>query len=90
MTVIAISMCRNEADVVPYVIPHMLAECDRVLVADNGSTDGTLEMLGGLVKDDPRLMLTVEPRFGYRQAETMNRLVGAAASLGADWVVPLE
>ena len=88
MTVIAISMCRNEADVAPYVVRHMLAECDRVVVADNGSTDGTYQLLTGA--DDPRLMVTTEPRFGYRQAETMNRLVGVAVEMGATWVVPFD
>jgi hypothetical protein len=45
-TVWAISMARNEIDVLALVLDHLEAQgVDHVLVSDNGSTDGTLELL---------------------------------------------
>ena len=88
MSVIGISMCRNEIDVAPYVVRNMLVECDALIIADNGSTDGTRELLEALA--GPDLILVDEPRFGYRQAETMNRLAGVAMEMGAEWCVPFD
>lgn len=85
MTVVAVSMFHNEEDLAEYVVRHMLAECDRVIVADNRSTDRTRTILEGI--GDPRLTVVDEPNFAYRQAETMMRLVGMAE---ADWIVPFD
>jgi len=83
--VVAISMMHNEEDVVPYVVRHMLAECDAVIVGDHGSTDRTGEILAGI--GDPRL--TVLPIAGpYRQATLVNRLASRAGS--AEWIVPFD
>lgn len=86
MTVVGISMMRNEEDVAGYVVRHMLAECDRVIVADNRSTDGTLAALASI--GDSALMVVDEPQFAYHQADTMNRL--AEMAHGADWIVPFD
>lgn len=86
--VIAISMVRNEADIIEHVVRHMLAECDAVLVADNNSDDGTREILESVV--DPSFTLTEEERVGYLQADTMNALAGVATDLGAEWIVPFD
>ncbi len=88
MTVAAVSMFRNEEDLAAPVVRHMLAECDRVVVADNGSTDGTAAALAAI--GDPRLLVVDEPRFAYRQAETMNALAALVAEEGAAWVVPFD
>lgn len=88
MTVAAISMFHNESDVAPWVVRHMLDECDAVWVADNSSDDGTREILDGT--GDPRLTIVDEPSFAYNQAATMNRLVSLAVGAGAAWVVPFD
>ena len=78
-------MMRNEADVAVQVVRHMLAEVDRVIVADNNSTDGTRELLEAI--DDPRLTIADEPRVAYYQPDTMMRLVAMA---DAEWIVPFD
>lgn len=85
MTVTGICMCKDEADIIGPVVEHMLTQVDTVIVADNGSTDGTRSILDALpitVLDDP------DP--AYRQSEKMSRLARVAADNGATWVVPFD
>lgn len=42
-----IVLCKDEADIIPYVIPYWRRVADRVIVYDNGSTDGSIELLSG-------------------------------------------
>ena len=40
-----ITLCKNESDIIPYVIPYWKKIADKVVVFDNGSTDGSIELL---------------------------------------------
>jgi len=86
MSVVAISMVKDEADVIEHTVRHMLGQVDHVVVADNGSADGTraiLERLGVEVLDDR------DP--AYHQSQKMSRLAAyAALAHGAAWVVPFD
>jgi hypothetical protein len=87
--VTGVCMMRNEADVAEAFVLHMLAECDSVLVADNGSDDGTRDILLGI--KDPNLLVVDEPGFAYYQQPRMNNLAArAAGEMGATWVVPAD
>jgi glycosyltransferase involved in cell wall biosynthesis len=55
------------------------------IVVDNGSTDGTGEVLGTL--SDPRLILISDPR---RLGPSLARNIGVSSSSGASWVTFLD
>lgn len=81
----AVSMFKDEADIAASTVGQMLTQVDHVLVADNGSTDGTREILEGLgveVIDDP------DP--AYNQSAKMSALAAQAADRGAEWVVAFD
>jgi hypothetical protein len=83
--VTGIAMVKDEADVIAETVGWMLEQVDHVLVADNGSEDGTrgiCQALGAEVISDP------EP--GYYQAQKMTALARRAAADGAEWVVPFD
>lgn len=86
MRVIAVSMVKNEADIIETCVRHIAAHVDHVVVSDNGSTDGTRELLQALpceVIDDP------DP--AYYQSRKMTALAHYAREhLGADWIVPFD
>lgn len=89
-TVWAITMVRNEIDVLPLVLDHLERQAvDHVLVADNGSTDGTLELLEGRAADG-RLHLARDTEPAFYQAAKVTRLAQAARRAGAEWVVPFD
>lgn len=85
MTVVGVCTVRDAEDIIGAVVEHMLTQVDRVIVADNLSTDGTRAILGALpveVVDDP------DP--AHYQGRKMTALAHRAAVEGATWVVPFD
>ncbi len=89
MSTWGIGMVKNEADVIEGTLRHMADEVDCLLVADNGSTDGTREILDQL---ELELRLTVVDDLdpAYYQSAKMTRLAERAAANGATWIVPFD
>ena len=85
MAVYGISMMRDEADVARQVVSHMLGQVDAVIVADNGSTDGTRDIL-----DELPVQVVDDPDRAYWQSAKMTRLAHLAGEHGATWVVPFD
>lgn len=89
MTTIAVSMVRNEIDVIEGCLRHMAAEVDALIVADNGSTDGTRDVLDRLSRELPLTVLD-DPDPAYYQSTKMSALADRAGAAGARWIVPFD
>lgn len=86
-----VAMVRDELDVIGATLDHLFSQgVDRVLVVDNGSVDGTRELLEQRSHEDERVMVGMDPVVPYFQAEKMTWLANRAWRAGADWVVPFD
>jgi glycosyltransferase involved in cell wall biosynthesis len=88
MKLVMTLLVRDEEDILADNLDFHLAQgVDEVIVTDNGSVDGTLEILRsyearGLVR------IIVEPTDDYSQGRWVTRMARlAAAERGADWVI---
>jgi glycosyltransferase involved in cell wall biosynthesis len=92
MKIWAITMVANEEDIIAYNLSHMLSQgIDRILVADNLSTDRTPYILQRIEADTEGLIMIIrdeEP--GYYQSEKMTKLANFAGELGADFILPFD
>jgi len=86
----AVSMVRDEDDIVGATVARMLDQVDRVIVADNGSTDETPEILAELAHISGRLTVVEDTERGYYQAQKMTGLAQRAREMGAEWVIPFD
>lgn len=91
MRLIAISVVKNEADVVEAFVRHTGSFADHHLILDNGSTDGTREMLTALIGEGLPLTVVDDPTPGHWQKERTTRLMHRVASeLEPDWILPID
>src|ERR1700694_906639 len=89
MRVVGLSLVRNEIDIIELNLRYHLANVlDDAIVVDNGSTDGTLELLARLAGELP-IVVASEPG-GYLQAELVTRMARQASRAGADWLLPID
>jgi predicted O-methyltransferase YrrM len=89
MKIFGLMMVRNEADIVRVnVLHHLALGVDRFLIVDNGSEDGTDQVLHDLSLGG-RVSFT---RYSgpWRQAEITTQLALEAFRRGADWVIPID
>ncbi len=85
------SMVRNEADVIEAFVRHNLAVLDGLVIVDNGSLDGTSEILARLKAEGLPLRVVPDPEPAYWQSATMTGLAREAlAQDNADFVFALD
>jgi hypothetical protein len=86
----AVTMVRDEIDILPYTLAHLVSEgVTGLIVADNGSTDGTREWLYD-ASFDCKLMIVHDDEVGYYQSRKMTALAQMAVAQGADWIIPFD
>lgn len=79
-------MVKNEADIIGETIANLFAQgVDHIVVADNGSADGTIGVLGSTA-----VHLLSDPIVEYWQGEKMSHLARVATRMGASWIVPFD
>lgn len=92
MSVAAVMLCKDEADIVGYTVGHLCGQVDHVYVADNGSTDGTKDTLGALQETlgTDRLTLIDDGTVAYWQSRKTTELADLARDCGHAWVIPCD
>lgn len=97
-TTVGIALVKDERDVIEGTLRHMADEVDQLFVVDNGSTDGTRELVRDLADEGPvPILLLDDPTVGYHQSDKMSRLAnmvadvnGTEALTGDLWIVPFD
>jgi hypothetical protein len=89
MQIWAVMMVRDEADIIAVnVLHHLNAGIDRFLIVDDGSSDGTDDVLRELSRDE-RVRWSRQTGL-FQQAATTTALAREACRQGADWVLPID
>jgi glycosyltransferase involved in cell wall biosynthesis len=87
--IFAVMMVRNERDILPVNLRyHLESGIDQILVADNGSTDGTAGILNEFAATG-RVHVFARPG-PFHQADTTTELAREAFLRGAQWVLPID
>jgi hypothetical protein len=91
MKLIAVSRVKNEIDIIEAFVRYHARYFDKLIILDDGSTDGTVDVLKSLRAAGLPLVLLREAAVGYEQSDYMTKLLRMAVSqFGADWVAPLD
>lgn len=91
MRLVAVSIVKNEADIIEAFVRHTCAWVDHHLVFDHDSTDGTREILRALQAEGLPLTLFRDDAPGHLQQARSNHLTRCAAERHeADWILPLD
>lgn len=91
MRLVAVSVVKNEADIIEPFVRHTLAWADAHLIFDHASTDGTRDILGALQREGLPLRLFTDDALGHLQHLRVTYLQRMAVrELGADWVLLLD
>jgi hypothetical protein len=87
MKLVMTLLVRDEADIIEeHISFHLAAGVDFIVASDNGSTDGTTEVLESYVRDGHLHRIDLPDPFSQIEVVTnMARL--AATRFGADWVI---
>ncbi len=91
MRLVAVSVVKNEADIIEAFVRHTLAWTDHHLVFDHDSTDGTREILQALQAAGLPVSVFRDDAQGHLQQARSNHLTRLAAQAhAADWILPLD
>ena len=89
--VVSVTMTRNEADLIELFVRYYAPLVTRMIVLDNGSSDGTKEILARLQNEGLSLHVIYDDRPSFDQAEMVTALVQLAIErFGAVFVLPVD
>lgn len=89
--IIALSMVKNEQDIIEPFVRHTSNFVDYHVILDNGSVDATRRILTDLMREIDGIVVTSCSEFGYSQSERMTKLLRACqTAFFADYVIFLD
>ena len=89
MKLVAIARVKNEFDIIEAFVRHHVQHFDKLIVLDDGSSDGTYEVCSSCNRSSATFVVLRQPTIGYMQHEYMTLLLRMAIDeFGADWVAP--
>ena len=91
MRLVAVSIVKNEADIIEAFVRHTQAWVDHHLIFDHDSTDGTRQILGALRDEGLSISLFTDDALENLQQTRSNHLLQVAIQHhAADWLLPLD
>lgn len=92
MRLIGIGTVKNEADIIESFVRHNLGRLDALVLIDDGSVDGTREILLSLEAEGLNLVtLEWDGSAGLEQSRKLSELLLVLASrMNFDWIFPLD
>ena len=91
MRLVAATRILNEQDIVEAFVRHTAAFVDHHVLLDNGSIDGTLDILGKLRGEGLQVSLYGTASLSFNEVESGTFLFRTAVTAhGADWVLMLD
>jgi tetratricopeptide (TPR) repeat protein len=89
--VLGIAMVKNERSIIEAFVRHNIRFLEKLVVLDNGSIDGTSEILAELAVDFAALLVVQDERFGYTQSDIMTTMLHQyQAAFRADFVIAID
>lgn len=90
MNLVACTRVKNGGKYVKRWLSDMLKVCNNICVVDNGSTDGTREILAATARDHANIFLRYEKMQSFDEGRSCNILHDMAVLIDADWVLALD
>ncbi len=88
MNIVGMMRVKNEARWIRKSVESILRLCDRVVILDDHSTDGTLDVLCSMHYGGARLWVIASPFEGLQEARDKNFLLDKCTD--ADWIIAID
>lgn len=96
MSTAALMLVKDEVDIIEHTLRHLMEEVDYIVLADNGSTDGTFEIASELLlREDAGhphgygdVRIDEDP--AYYQSKKTTAMASWALAHGFQWAVPCD
>ncbi len=91
MKIAAVSMVRNESDIIELFFRINSRVFDHFFILDNGSNDTTPQIIDLLIKEGLPITVSRDAALGYPQDKLTTALLKQAAATGYfDWIFPID
>ena len=91
MQVWAVSVVRDEQDIIGYTLRHFIAEgIDGFVLLNHGSTDSTKDQIASAMSGKIPCVVMDDGDRPFLQGAQLTQLARIAADKGADWIIPFD